>query len=79
MSDPKPGAAADGTWQDKVLSATTSDHVQLSDSLLETDLQTYALPEDRKIGVWGAVFFIFNKVIGTGSEGGSPIAEWQHG
>ncbi|KAF4587714.1 putative high affinity methionine permease [Ophiocordyceps camponoti-floridani] len=66
MSDPKPGAAADGTWQDKVLSATTSDHVQLSDSLLETDLQTYALPEDRKIGVWGAVFFIFNKVIGTG-------------
>ncbi|KJZ78515.1 hypothetical protein HIM_01906 [Hirsutella minnesotensis 3608] len=28
--------------------------------------QTYAVPEDRKLGVGGAVLLIFNKVIGTG-------------
>lgn len=30
--------------------------------------ETAALPEDRKIGVGGAMLLIFNKVIGTGSE-----------
>jgi len=32
------------------------------------DVQNYAIPEDRKIGITGAVFLILNRMIGTGGK-----------
>ncbi|RDA92293.1 hypothetical protein CP533_3279 [Ophiocordyceps camponoti-saundersi (nom. inval.)] len=68
MSNPKTGAGgALSTWQQNdVVSPVEADEPQVSDALLGVESQTYALPEDRKIGVGGAIFLIFNKVIGTG-------------
>ncbi|RDA87997.1 hypothetical protein CP532_3386 [Ophiocordyceps camponoti-leonardi (nom. inval.)] len=61
------GGAALSTWQqNEMLSPIEADDAQMSDALLGVDSQTYALPEDRRIGVGGAMFLIFNKVIGTG-------------
>ncbi|PFH62537.1 hypothetical protein XA68_13119 [Ophiocordyceps unilateralis] len=67
MSDPKLAVAALGTWhQEEVSSPVEADDAHVSDALLGVDSQTYALPEDRKIGIGGTMFLIFNKVIGTG-------------
>ncbi|RCI11125.1 hypothetical protein L249_7286 [Ophiocordyceps polyrhachis-furcata BCC 54312] len=68
MSGPKTGGGgALSTWQqNEMVSPIEADEPQVSDALLGVESQTYALPEDRKIGVGGAMFLIFNKVIGTG-------------
>jgi hypothetical protein len=58
--------AMDGPSDRKRLNKASND----SDAASQTSEEygtTYVVPEQRKIGIAGAVFLILNKMIGTGS------------
>ncbi|PHH92028.1 hypothetical protein CDD83_9219 [Cordyceps sp. RAO-2017] len=65
MSDQQKECAST-SWYSEPSSPARSEDGYESDDCASMASQTFAVPEDRKIGVGGAMFLIFNKVIGTG-------------